>query len=107
MNIAFNTLSARAEAGIIKMERKKFLIITVLNNSGAPISLLQLLKNKPVSVTCELAVLGTRYRDLESEFKKITPLVKTLMRYPSKNDIINGLQRILAIPSILFIENKT
>mgnify|MGYP001262146537 FL=1 len=49
----------------------------------------------------EISLLGLRNNDLENEFKKYIDKSEIIVPNPSKNNFIDLMQRILAIPSII------
>lgn len=84
------------------MNRKKILFIShALNSSGAPKALLELIKNKPDYLNCEVYLLGLRFNKLENEFKNYVDNIYIITPHPSSNPLKDFMQRILAIPKII------
>jgi len=80
----------------------KILIIShSLNRTGAPLALLQLIRSRPLNLDMEISLLGLRNNDLENDFKKYIDKIEIIVPNPSKNNFIDLMQRILAIPSIV------
>ena len=88
-----------------KMKKKKMKILFishVLDGSGAPRSLLSLIKDFPRK-ELDLYLLALRRNDLEKEFKEILnkdPIIIT--RNPPSNKFLKLIERVLTIPRLIY-----
>lgn len=88
---------------------KRILFIThVLDGSGAPRSLLNLLKHMPKDENLEKKLIGLRWNLLEKEFKNILgeDNVFIINPKPPKNKFLKLIERVLSIPKIAYLIYK-
>lgn len=86
-------------SGIMGKKKPHILFVShVLDRSGAPRSLLYLLKYLPKKEQFNFSLIAMRRNDLEKDFKKIINDITIITRTPPKNIILKGLERLLTIP---------
>ena len=84
---------------------KKYLFIShVLDNSGSPRALLELLKHKPQTSNYKIYLVGMRWNHLENEFRKYVNHIKVITKNPPQNLLLKSFERLKSIyPLYLYI----